>query len=209
MKTKISMQQPIRKYLRELSVVVIGIAITLGINNWINHRNSKKDLEQYLNTIKLELKTNIEQIENEINSLNESVSYTHYLLSENKESLDADTIQEYGFAITHIRDFILKDNAFEMFKSSSSMRLISDKELQLSIWEAYSQIEDFQSEFLAYYQYKKDKMYQEIELKLSGKTTTILMYDFFITGYALNLQERCKKKLKILKETVTIVEKTL
>lgn len=72
--------QSVGKYLRELSIIVIGIAITLGISNWISHRNSKKEHEQYLNSIKLELRTNIGMIENEIELLNESIDYTHYLL---------------------------------------------------------------------------------------------------------------------------------
>jgi len=195
----------IGEYLREISVVVIGVAITLSISVWINHANSKKDLEQYLNTIKLELKTNIEQIENEINDLDKSVSYTRYLLSHNKESLDSDTIQKYEFAIKQIRVCKFKYNAFEMFKSSGSMRLINNKELMLSIWDAYSDIDFFQTEFQSYYQYKTDKL--ESELQLSGKTKTILMYDFFITGYPINLQDRCKTNLKYLKETVAKIDK--
>ena len=122
MKTKLSMQT-IGKYLRELSVVVVGIAITFGISNWISNRNSEKDLEQYMNTIKLELKMNIEAFEEEINVLDESVNYTRYLQSHDRESLNSDTIQEYEHTISQIRDYRPKYNAFEMFKSSGSMRL--------------------------------------------------------------------------------------
>ncbi len=39
---------PIVKFLRELLVVVTGIAITLGTGVWINNNNNKKDLKQYL-----------------------------------------------------------------------------------------------------------------------------------------------------------------
>lgn len=208
MKTKKSMQS-FRKYLRELSVVVIGIAITLGINGWINHRNSKKEHEQYLNAIKFELKTNIENIESEIDILDESVNYTQYLLSKNRESIDHDSIQKYQYAISRLRDPKFKYNAFEMFKSSGNMRLISNKDLQLSIWEVYEGIEDIQSEFQSYYQYKRDKTEQEMESKLGDKMITILLYDFYSTGYPVNLQERCRTKLKSLVETVEKLEKAL
>ena len=129
--------QTIGKYLRELSVVVVGIAITFGINNWINYKNSEKDLEQYLNTVKLEIKTNIEEFDNEINSIYESTNYTRYLLSHNKEALNPDTIQSYRFSIFQISLFKYRHNAFEMFKSTGSMRLINDKQVLLSIWDAY------------------------------------------------------------------------
>lgn len=207
MKVKLSMQA-IGKYLRELSIVVAGIAITFGISNWINDRNSKKDLEQYLNTIKLELKTNIEIYEEEINILDKQISYTRYLQSHNKESLNSDTIQKYGFPISQIRDSKPLYNAFEMFKSSGSMRSIKNKELLLSIWEAYSEIEFIYTDFQAYYQYKKDKLSQDFELKLSGKQTQVLLYNFFISGADLNLQNRSKANLQGLKETVAKIDKS-
>jgi len=198
-----------KKYLRELSVVVVGIAITFGISSWISYRNNKKDFNLYLNTIMLELKTNVEQIEYEINVLDESVSYTLYLSSHSKESLNSDTIQKYEHAINRHRNVKFKRNAFEMFKSSGNMSLLSNKELLLSIWEAYDQIEDFQSEFQTYYQYKKDKFTQEYELQMREKKTAILMYDFFITEYPVNLQQRCKRNLKTLKEIVSKLEEEM
>ena len=38
---------PIIKYLRELSIVVAGIAITVGIGLWVNNNNYKEDQKQY------------------------------------------------------------------------------------------------------------------------------------------------------------------
>jgi len=35
--------QQIVKYLRELSIIVTGIAITVGIGFWVNSNNYKKD----------------------------------------------------------------------------------------------------------------------------------------------------------------------
>ena len=204
-KSKTSMEK-IGKYLRELSVVAVGIAITLGINAWINHRNSRKDLEQYLNTIKLELKTNIEQIEDEINELDDPVSYSHYLLSHNKESLDPDTIQKYYPAIYTIRAYKAKYNAFEMFKSSGSMRLMRNKESVLSIWEAYDVIDLFQLEFQLYSDYKRDKYNQEYDLKQSGKVIPVPMYDFFFNRRTIGVQVRCKTRLEELKEIVAKLE---
>jgi hypothetical protein len=201
MKTQFSMQT-IRKYLRELSIVVAGIAITFGINNLINNKNSKKDLKQYLNIIQVELKMNIEEIDNEINILDNSISYTRYLQSHNKELLNSDTIQKYRYTISQIRDYKPKYNAFEMFKSSGSMRLITNKELLLSIWEAYDEIDNIHSDLQAYYQYKKDKFEQEVELKESDKLTSILLYNFFISGYDIDLQKRNRANLEELKETV-------
>ena len=53
------------KYLREISVVVIGVAITLSASFWINNRNDKRDMNLYLYAIKLELDENIKFLEKE------------------------------------------------------------------------------------------------------------------------------------------------
>ena len=38
----------IGKYFRELSIIVTGIAITVGMVFWVNNKNNEKDLKQYL-----------------------------------------------------------------------------------------------------------------------------------------------------------------
>ena len=201
--------QTIGKYLRELSVVVVGIAITFGISNWISNRNSRKDFDEYLNAIRLELNMNIEEIDNEINVLDESVNYTRYLRSHNKDSLNPDTIKKYEFTTNQIRVYRPKYNAFEMFKSSGSMRLITDKELLLSIWEAYSEIEFIHIDIQDYYDYKKDILYREYELKQIGKPAPVPLYNFFINEADFYLQKRSKANLKELKETIEKIDKTM
>lgn len=206
MKTKKSIKS-FSRYLREISIVVIGIAITLGLNGWFTHTNSKKEHKQYLNTLKLELMANVEIIENEIDLLDASANYSRYLLSHDRESVDPDTIKKYQYAITQLREAKLKYNAFEMFKSSGSMRLISNKDLLLTIWDVYDQIDDFRDEFQAYYTHKGDKLNQEAQSNPSENIVT--MYDFFATGYPINLQKRGKSKLLELKEDVSELEKAL
>ncbi|MDR2057610.1 MAG: hypothetical protein LBP83_04895 [Dysgonamonadaceae bacterium] len=50
------------KYTRELSIVVVGIAITLSINNWFATKTERKDTTLYLDAVTLELKTNLESL---------------------------------------------------------------------------------------------------------------------------------------------------
>ena len=55
--------RPIVKYFRELSIVVVGVAITVGIGLFVNNSNNRKDQKQYLNAIKLELEENAKQFD--------------------------------------------------------------------------------------------------------------------------------------------------
>jgi hypothetical protein len=52
----------IGKYLRKLSIVVVGIAITLYVNNYLTTRTKKKDMALYLNAVKMELKTDLKNL---------------------------------------------------------------------------------------------------------------------------------------------------
>lgn len=119
--------------------------------------------------------------------------------------MSPDTIRKYQYAITQLRDPKFKYNAFEMFKSSGNMRLISNKDLQLSLWEVYDQIDDFRDEFSTYYRHKEEKLDQEV-LSKTGEDS-YAMYDFFITGYPVSLQKRCKTALNSLKEEVAELER--
>ena len=50
------------KYLRELSVIIIGIAVTVLTGLWINDRNNTQDIGLYLENIKMELQNNLDDI---------------------------------------------------------------------------------------------------------------------------------------------------
>jgi len=59
-KSKISIK-PIVQYFRELSVVVIGVAVTVSLGFWVNNKNNEKDLTEYLTALKIELEENIDK----------------------------------------------------------------------------------------------------------------------------------------------------
>ena len=138
-KVKSSMGK-IGKYLREISVVVIGVAITLSASYWITSRSEKKDLALYLEAIKMELEENIRAL-NVINQhvIQPAVKYSVYLSSQDKKALNADSLRYYMYeTVNKATSITIKTNAFEMFKSSGKMRLVDQKELLLSIWDTYT-----------------------------------------------------------------------
>jgi hypothetical protein len=119
---KITIKIPAKKiasYLRELSIVIVGIAITLSINNRLTTRNEKKDMTLYLNAVKLELEANLEDLEWLTENVEKEISYFRYLSSYEKNSLDPDSIRRYAPDYS-IVVAIAKDNAFKMFKTSGT-----------------------------------------------------------------------------------------
>jgi len=135
MKSKIFIET-IGKYLRELSFVVAGIAITVGAGLWISSRNSEKDYKQYFNAVNLEIKANVDYFEWYVKFLQKSVDYSKYLQSHDKKSLNKDTLMYYSLTDANgcgymyiFYDNNVQTNAFEMFKISGAMRQMNDKAL--------------------------------------------------------------------------------
>ncbi|MDR0206006.1 MAG: hypothetical protein LBI45_01945, partial [Bacteroidales bacterium] len=78
------------KYFREVSVVVIGVAITLFASYRLGINNEKRDMTLYLNTVKMELEENIKILDTARLKLQISVNYSQYLWTHDKDALDED-----------------------------------------------------------------------------------------------------------------------
>jgi hypothetical protein len=196
------------KYFREISVIVIGVAVTLFASQWINSRSEKRDINLYLNSIKMELEEIILEIDDEIIFLTEVKAYAFYLASHDKKSIPLDSIRGWdaGSIVTIIRGFVLPTTAFEMFKISGTMRLMEDKELLRSIWTIYNYLGKIQQFSDNFYQEKKDNAQKESERTAEGKPSDIPMYDFFMSHGNDGLLEVFQKASEFIKEIVAELE---
>jgi hypothetical protein len=141
MKTGKSMERIVR-YLRDFSIVVAGIAVTLLGQDWLTGRNEKKDIELYLNAVKLELQDNLELVNKTKYYYERSLQYSTYLSSNTMRNLHPDTLRHYFDLNKYIPIFIYKTSAFDMLKNSGVMRLIKDKRKVQLIWNCYARLEE-------------------------------------------------------------------
>ncbi|MCL2097739.1 MAG: hypothetical protein FWH23_03145 [Bacteroidales bacterium] len=203
----------IGKFLREVLVIVIGIAITLSASHWISNRNEKRDMALYLNAVKLELEENIKILHEEKKYLQKEVEYANYLKTNDKNSVNFDTILiNYGNNIWSVRKPNCNSYAFEMFKLSGTMRFIGDKELLLTLWKAYNSLylisnilfeEGFQS--------KTEEIKREMSLlsqTIQGKElTTIPMCNYYSsTIWSDNMLHNCTLILDFLEKAILRLE---
>ena len=196
----------IGKYLCEISVVVIGVAITLSASYWISNKSEKRDMALYLDAIKLELEENIETLEQAIKDLEPSIKYSNYLRSLDVKSLNIDSISSYENALS-VNMYSFQTNAFEMFKNSGIMRFIDDKEFLQSLWNMYEGIIGTRTISDWYFQEKWSALKQEIPLLIDGQKLKIApMYYFHLSMPNLMLVHY-EKTLKKSKEMVLKLEK--
>ena len=200
----------IGKFVREISVIVIGVAITLYASYWLSGKNEKRDMVLYLNAIKLELEENMEHIDGIVKRMKPNVRYTEYVRIHDKKSLNKDSIESYTEVVHSLEHNVaFKTAAFEMFKGSGIMRLINDKELLLSLWNVYQEL-DLLTEVLDwYFQIRVEELKKEFSLILENQTVDIPMYFFYATGTPILLMTPAEKTLMTLKDMVSKLEKLL
>ena len=204
------------KYLRELSVVVIGVAITFIGSNWINSCQKENELKRHLEAVRIELKEDLGVIKEKGLFYQRQGRLAKYLMSDAPENLNRDRIDSlnihesysiFGYFFT----LIYKDSAFEMLKNSESLNRIRNKELSRSILDCYALMENAKSQSDAYINRKMNELYGAILDNQQLFYGDVLnpkfrrVYYFFMVYIDLDkLFEECEDQIE---ETLALLEK--
>ena len=209
-KVKVSIKTVVR-YVRDLSIVVAGIAVTLYASDRVSGRSEKRDLKLYLHAVQLEVEENIKTLNEAIEGLRPSVRYYEYLFSHEKESLERDTLSSYVECCYSWSSATFKTNAFEMFKSSGIMRLVNNKELLLLLWNVYGEFGDVKETFDVIFPIKWEDIKREVTMILDGQQEKLVapMYYFYYMGLPLDLMRPCESALQKSKEMLEMLDKEL
>ena len=210
-----SSMKDIGQYFRELSVVVIGVAITLSASNWITNRNEKRNLAGYLNAIKMELEENAVSFETRAKLFQKSLKYANYIQSHDEKSINQDTINYYaqsnedgiGWGLIQSQ-IIFSKNAFEMFKTSGAMRKVDDKELMISISGTYIAMENVQIFLDMCFQRKAEESTRDWYQIAEGKHIVIPMKLFYSQDLPYHMAQNCTLTSELIKETLSKLEQT-
>lgn len=125
--------------------VIIGIAVTFMVSDWISSRSEKKDIQRHLDMVKMELEDNLPTVQKLSEFYEQTKGFSNYLITTGKqENLQADSLRKYEYVISYSPTMNYQSSAYEMLKSSGTMRLIRDKELLKSIIDSYSALEHAQ-----------------------------------------------------------------
>jgi len=202
--------QTIVRYIRDLSIVVAGIAVTLYTSDRVTGKSEKRDLSRYMNAVKLEMEENITTLEYAIERLQPSIKYAQYLNTHDRKSFDKDTLEYYANSCCYsFYGATFKTNAFEMFKSSGMMRLIADKELLLLLWDVYDELDGVKDEFDIMFPIKWEDIKREVLLIMEGKKVEVPMYNFYRMGLPYDMLRPCETALEKLKKAVVMFERTI
>lgn len=152
-------------YFRELSVVIIGILITLAITTTINNHNRQRELKGMLTLVKEELIENRQTLES-IKEKWEKEQHLFQLLRVNRKDITqipADTLNDYTFAIGSLYRFNAKNESYDVLKSSILIQYIKEKKLQYSLSALYSSFSSLDNQLKSYSERKANLSFPLLE----------------------------------------------
>jgi len=124
----------IGRYACELSIVVLGVLISLLISSKLSERNERNDLQLQLLAVRLELEDNLRFIDEFI--------YYYDQVNLTKENINAGKWDDKdAWALSWCQNFYYKRDALDMLKNTGYLRLITDKQQLLDILECYHLME--------------------------------------------------------------------
>ncbi|MCD8072919.1 MAG: hypothetical protein LUE10_07105 [Alistipes sp.] len=164
-KKRVSFLMPFTRYLRELSVVIVGIAITFMISGWINRQREKIDLDNYLHAVKVELEDNLATFGEYHEIYLRTVDLTHYLQSDeparlSRSRIDSIASHENYYVVNRFFVLTYKKSALEMLQSSGMMRKINNRDVTRSILDSYASLEALKKHSDDYMDRKKEILYR-------------------------------------------------
>lgn len=139
-------------YFRELSIVIIGVLVTLSITNWINNSGRQREISGILTQIKEELQQNLKTLEWD-KSRWEGEQRMFLILQHYKNEPDkipVDTFTKYDYSAGAVYHPAFVDDSYELLKSSQYIQYIKDKELLRKISGSYRELRSLSSQLSNY-----------------------------------------------------------
>ncbi|MDT0559548.1 DUF6090 family protein [Ichthyenterobacterium sp. W332] len=121
----------------EIILVVIGILIALGINNWNLNRIETKQTKTILNSMILDLESDISNLESDIVFFENDIQKSRIVLNSEKfDRITEDSL--YNLLPTNSSSYSLNRHSFEKLKNSGINNILDSDELYESISAYYT-----------------------------------------------------------------------
>jgi hypothetical protein len=128
----------------EIILVVIGILIALQINNWNTEKDNRNKEQLYLNTLKIDLKNQIQEIETQITAEKRFCSYGKTILkafNENETFIFDASLLEAANGLQDRRTFKTVNPTYTELINTGDMKLISNAAFKNSLVVFYQDVE--------------------------------------------------------------------
>lgn len=161
----------VSEYLRELSIVIIGVLVTLLITNMISDYKRQKEIEGMLKFVRAELADNLAELEH-VGWRWTGEQHLFRLMQENTDNLEripADTLRKYEYAIGALYGLTVKTDSYELLRSSMLVQYVKDKDLLRKLSGTYGELRNLNGQLSSYTTQKRLLFAEPLIAELSEK----------------------------------------
>lgn len=146
------------KYLRELSIVIAGVFITLAGTDFINDTSQKKQIKESMLMIKMELEENLKSISYAETQYLDEINFFQLLIKkqDSLQAIQASILENNINTPFRSRDLEYSEDALEVLKNSALIQQIPDKQFILKLLQAYKGCRKINEDNKSYYAYKTE-----------------------------------------------------
>lgn len=156
------------EYIRQLSVIVLGIVITFVGSDIISGYAKHKETASVMQLIRAELVDNKQMLNHVKNNIDMQSKISKMLLDNgcSYQGIPVDTLNFYRRSLVYRTAFSYNDNSLEVLKNSSLMQHVSDKVFMLSLIQTYESMRGLAGSIDMFY----DNKSKALDVMVSGLT---------------------------------------
>jgi len=164
-------------FILEIFIIVFAITVSIFFHDRSELKHQRHETREFLLGLKQDLKTDIEEMNQDKNSFLQSQKAFKYITSRKLNgSLNPDTIRNYNTWIFNTTGLVPNSGRFEGFKSSGKIGTIENKELQDNIMDLYQENIPNLINSTNFYTSKKQSLFEYVALnrkRLTDSTTNL------------------------------------
>jgi hypothetical protein len=200
-------------FILEIFIIVFAITVSIYFHDRSELKHQRHETKEFLLGLKQDLKTDIEEMNQDKNSFLQSQKAFNYVTSRKlNESLHPDTIRHYYTWIFNTTGLVPNSGRFEGFKSSGKIGTIENKELQNDIMDLYQENIPNLINSTNFYTTKKQSLFEFVNLnkkRLTDSTNNLVSvlssdpaYNICITltfvQEIINRYDTCINKMNVI-----------
>ena len=168
----------IAEFIIEIFIIVFAITVSIYFHDRSELSHQRHETKEFLLGLKDDLKTDIEEMNQDKNSFTQSQKAFNYITNRKlNESLNPDTIGHYYTWIFNTTGLVPNSGRFEGFKSSGKIGTIENKNLQNNIMDLYQENIPNLINSTNFYTSKKQSLFEYVNMnkkRLTDSTTNLV-----------------------------------
>lgn len=161
-------------FILEIFIIIFAITVSIYFHDRSVLKHQRHETKEFLLGLKQDLKTDIEEMNQDKSSFTLSEKAFTYITSKKlNEPLSLDTIRKYNNWIFNTTGLVPNSGRFEGFKSSGKIGTIENKELQDNIMDLYQENIPSLINSTNFYTSKKQMLFEYVHMNQKRLTDTM------------------------------------